>query len=144
VGSDGACLIQAGALWCWGLNTNGDLGNGNAVPQFSPIMRFSTGVSAVSMGEGATCAIVSGALNCWGSNNVGQVGLDTGGGTVTSTYTLPQSLFGGAVTQVSVGTYHTCAIANGALKCWGRNTFGELGNNSTVDSSIPVTVGPLL
>lgn len=35
---------------------------------------------------------------------------------------------------------HLCAIHNGTLKCWGVNTDGELGDNTTLEKSTPVTV----
>lgn len=42
---------------------------------------------------------------------------------------------------VTVGNYHSCALlAGGKLVCWGDNTYGELGNNSTTSSTNPVGV----
>ena len=44
------------------------------------------------------------------------------------------------VTAISAGENHTCAIHNGAAKCWGKNNFGQLGNNSKTSSNVPVAV----
>ncbi len=44
------------------------------------------------------------------------------------------------VTAISVGHRHVCVIHNGAAKCWGDNSFGQLGNDSTTNSSVPVQV----
>ncbi|MEZ4867554.1 MAG: C13 family peptidase [Caldilineaceae bacterium] len=45
------------------------------------------------------------------------------------------------ITQIALGYAHTCALAqNGNVFCWGRNNSGELGNNSTTNSAIPVQV----
>ena len=44
------------------------------------------------------------------------------------------------VTAIAVGDGHTCAVVSGAVKCWGGNSFGELGNDSTTDSAVPVVV----
>ena len=70
--------------------------------------------------------------------NINQ-GPTTGGTNVTLTgdFGIP----GTKVTQISVGGSHVCALAaNNQIYCWGTNSFGELGNNSTIDSSVPIAV----
>jgi alpha-tubulin suppressor-like RCC1 family protein len=43
--------------------------------------------------------------------------------------------------SVSVGDYHSCALmADGAVRCWGNNSFGQLGNGATDDQNAPVSV----
>jgi alpha-tubulin suppressor-like RCC1 family protein len=45
------------------------------------------------------------------------------------------------IASIGVGYWHTCAVTTtGAVDCWGLNDYGELGNNSTTDSDVPVQV----
>jgi alpha-tubulin suppressor-like RCC1 family protein len=47
---------------------------------------------------------------------------------------------GSEVTSISTDGGSTCAVMNGAAHCWGVNTYGQLGNNSTTSSNVPVQV----
>lgn len=92
-----------------------------------------------------TCGILSGNVYCWGTNNYGQLGNNT---TVDSlvpvkVYKETGVLAGKLVTSMFAAQNHNCAIAAGDVYCWGRNNYGQLGNNSTTNSSKPVKVsGP--
>ena len=44
------------------------------------------------------------------------------------------------VSAISAGELHTCALKDGGAWCWGFNTDGQLGNNSTMNSPVPVAV----
>jgi len=131
-------LTTAGAVKCWGV-----LGDGNTQSS-TPVQvpGLTSGVSAISVGTDDACAITSGgALKCWGINDWGQLG----NGTMTPSSTPVQvSGLTSGVAAVSAGFDSTCAITSaGALKCWGHNAQGQLGEGSTTDSSTPVQVSGL-
>jgi alpha-tubulin suppressor-like RCC1 family protein len=140
-----ACAVTAaGALQCWGKNNAGQLGDGSSANRSAPagVSGLTSGVSAVSAGDNHTCALLSsGAVKCWGENGSGQLGDNSfiDRSTPVSVVTLSSG-----ISAIAAGGAHTCALTSlGAVKCWGENGFGQLGNNSTTDSSLPVTVGGL-
>jgi alpha-tubulin suppressor-like RCC1 family protein len=81
VGPSTACAtLSDGSTWCWGDNTKGQLGAGDADLRPVPVPVLGLAARAVRMAtmNGATCAIlVSGAVQCWGRNDKGQLGRGT-------------------------------------------------------------------
>ncbi len=130
---------------CWGINGEGELGDGTtnwASPTPVDTIGLSSGVIALAAGFHHTCAINNlGGVECWGRNSTGQLG----DGTTTSSNT-PVNVVGlssGAI-AIAAGIEHTCAlISGGAVKCWGRNWAGQLGDGTFNDSLTPVTVSGL-
>lgn len=144
-GESHTCAITtAGGALCWGKNSDGQLGDGTTSTRNAPtqVSGLTSGVSAIAAGRFHTCAVLStGALKCWGYNSSGQLGDGT-----TSTRNTPVDIPGlsSGVSQVTVGESHTCVLTtSGAVKCWGNNTYGQLGNGSFVNSSTPVDVATL-
>jgi alpha-tubulin suppressor-like RCC1 family protein len=71
------CGVKAdGTLWCWGSNTDGQLGDGTTSPRLVPTqVGAATDWVDVSAGDYHTCATRrTGGVFCWGNNLDGQVG----------------------------------------------------------------------
>jgi alpha-tubulin suppressor-like RCC1 family protein len=141
-GADHTCAVKTdGSLWCWGDNTQGDLGDGNDT--ITPVPVLITGlahVSAVDAGFAHTCAISHGALFCWGDGQDSTIfnGLT---GFPAFSFTPVRIKRAGCTAAVSVGLAHTCAVrTSGELICWGANQFGELGVGDTTDRAKPTLV----
>ncbi len=148
-GYQNACAVSNGQAFCWGDGVYGKLGNGSTSPQLSPVavtqaagILGSKKVSNISAGTFHTCAIANAQAFCWGYNGNGRLG---NGGTTDSPNPVivtaaAGGLFDKAVTHISAGGDHTCAIANAQAFCWGSGTNGKLGNSSTLQQTTPVAV----
>jgi alpha-tubulin suppressor-like RCC1 family protein len=96
-------------------------------------------VTSISSGSYGTCVVASGAVYCWGQ------GLGLGNGT-SQVSTIPVAvnasgvMAGKTVTSVTVGNNFACALASGAVFCWGQGSSGQLGNSSLLNSFVPVAV----
>jgi alpha-tubulin suppressor-like RCC1 family protein len=148
-GGHNCATFSGGTVECWGAGNSGQLGNGALGYAAYPVQVYSAGTtplagaSGLGLGERHSCAVLSGGtVECWGDNSGDQLGTGTIGHSsnpvqVRSSATALLT----NVTQVSAGADHTCALAaDTSVWCWGFNGDGELGNNSTTDSSTPVEV----
>ena len=134
----------AGIATCWGLNANGQLGDGSTTNSPSPTtvagsISWVTVVAGGSSTGSHTCGIVqSGDSYCWGANTAGQVG-----DTTTTSRTSPERVTGSLTWQaISVGASHTCAITTGLVpNCWGKNEVGQLGTGSSAVRALPADIG---
>jgi len=137
-------LLTTGALNCWGDNTYGHLGDGTTDDRLTPtaVTGLSGGVTAITAETFHTCALLAtGAVECWGYNEYGQLGDNTTANRLTPTAVTGLS---SGVTAITAGRWHTCALlATGALTCWGDNTYGHLGDNTTTHRKTPTAVSGL-
>jgi alpha-tubulin suppressor-like RCC1 family protein len=135
-------LLNSSAVKCWGLNDNGQLGNGTFTNSSTPInvSGLSSGVSAISTRYNHTCAVLSsGAVKCWGNNPVGQLGDGT---TTRSNTPVNVSGLSSGVSTISTGNNHSCALLrNGGVKCWGDG--GKTGDGTDTVRYTPVDVSGL-
>ena len=103
--------------------------------QFPDQPTVDNGFSAIRAGASHTCALYNdGSPRCWGLNTRGQLGLSS-----TTTYGDDEAAYlagpvplAGVGVELAVGGHHTCALLDsGMVRCWGNNSFGQLGYNST-------------
>ncbi|MBI3074467.1 MAG: hypothetical protein HYY84_20335 [Deltaproteobacteria bacterium] len=125
-GGSTACVVtSAGGVVCWGRN------------EFSG---FAAGIAEVAAGRAwHSCARnMGGGVTCWGDNRYGELG--DGTTTARSTPVVVSGLASGA-TALGVGDFFSCAAtSSGGLKCWGRNSDGQLGDGTSTARRTPVDV----
>ncbi|MDG0815897.1 RCC1 domain-containing protein [Bdellovibrio svalbardensis] len=147
VGDSHTCaILDNAAVKCWGKNNYGQLGQGNTnnlgdgageMGDSLPTIDLGTGRSAKQIGVGLeySCALLDNStVKCWGVNFLGQLGqghtnnLGDGVGEMGDSLAAINFGTGRSVVQLAVGSQFSCVILdNGALKCWGVNSSGQLG-----------------
>lgn len=140
-GENHTCALTAArAVFCWGSNAAGQLGDGSTTNRFTPAAVNGLGgsVQAITAGAEHTCALlVTGGINCWGNNAYGQLGDGSGSDHVTPVAVIH---LGGAAQGVHAAAHHTCAVVAGGALCWGANDVGQLGDGTTAGKLAPVPV----
>ena len=143
-----------GTAWAWGDNTYGQLGDNTTTGRLTPVqvrglanVGVLTGIIAVGGDEYHSIALKNdGTVWAWGDNTYGQLGDNT-----TTARLTPVQVRGPAnvgvltgIIAVAAGQFQCIALKNdGTVWTWGRNNFGQLGDNTTIDRLTPVQVlGP--
>jgi alpha-tubulin suppressor-like RCC1 family protein len=133
-------LTTSGATMCWGLNSDGQLGDGTMQDRKkpTPVIGLPGDVVEIDAGATHTCALIDdGSVWCWGRQAYGQLGDATAARSSTPVQVggLP------GIVDIEVGANHACAFADDfTLWCWGDNRYGQLGDGTKESSAIPVRV----
>jgi alpha-tubulin suppressor-like RCC1 family protein len=162
-GSAHSCALRRdGRVQCWGDNSMGQLGLGDANDRGDQSGEMGSGLATVDLGTGRyavavvaahdrTCALLDDlSFKCWGANPNGELGFPEpngqahGDGAGEMGDALPPIRFGPDrdIQYIALGEAHTCAISNNRVKCWGANARGALGSGDTaprigVDGTVP-------
>lgn len=137
-------LHGTGTVSCWGMGSDGQLGNGTSGTNAALPVAVDGVDDAVEVDAGRmhTCALhVDGTVSCWGHDVYGELG-DQSTALISTT---PVQVVGITdAVAVAAGGFHTCVLhADGTVSCWGLDDAGQLGNGTTTDSSVPVAVAGL-
>ncbi|CAB5514306.1 hypothetical protein LMG26857_03365 [Achromobacter anxifer] len=142
VGYSHACaLTMTNGVKCWGMNGNGQLGNGKTTDSVAPVdvVGLTSGVAQLAVGSGQNCVVTTaGGAKCWGGNYSGQLGDSTS----KNNQLTPVDVVGltSGVKSIATGSSHSCAVlTTGEVRCWGANNMGQLGDRTAVDKITPVT-----
>ncbi len=131
VGNEHSCALSTdGRVFCWGRNSEGQLGNAANLQGTPMEVSGLTGpVVSLSAGGGHTCAIVEGGtIACWGANDDGQLGTGPGSAQTSTPTTLTLT----GATLLGAGNSHTCALTSSSgLVCWGYGFYGQIGNGAS-------------
>ena len=153
--SHNCALTSSGQVRCWGNGANGRLGNDDDEVKEYPVAVVAadasakplTGIVQIAAGERQTCALTSkGRVWCWGGGSLGVLG-DGDDSRAGKDYPVPVVAGQDSaellkdIVQIAAGVTHVCALtSDGEVLCWGSNTYGELGNDSTTSTNYPVRV----
>ena len=145
------CAVATGIVYCWGDDPNKLLiGNSSTsralrpVKTSNPMLESKFPASSVAAGTDHTCAVINDRVFCWGGNGSGQLGNgDTTPRPVPEQ--VPGAVSGFKANLVTAGNQFSCAsttAANGydQVYCWGRNTSGQLGNDTNASPQTTPTL----
>jgi alpha-tubulin suppressor-like RCC1 family protein len=113
-------------VWAWGTNTNGQIGNGGGSDVTTPVQVLTNVVSVSARSSRSLALKADGTVWAWGQS---VANVPTQVATLTN------------VRAIAQGSTHALALKqDGTVWAWGENTNGQLGNNSTNNSTTPLQV----
>jgi alpha-tubulin suppressor-like RCC1 family protein len=141
IGSTHICILNAQeVVLCWGSNRGGQTSSASTANSGVPVtVAGLAGVKAIAAGDNHTCAIDGqNRVSCWGFSVDGVLGVNIGG-LPNPNPVSPAGL--GPVKAIAAGRNHNCAITiQDTVRCWGGNTYGQIGSPSVFSSFQPVEV----
>lgn len=135
-------LLGDGTVACWGSNGSGQLGDGTSISRGTPaVVPNLSGVVQIGAGVTYTCALTDqGEIYCWGVNWAGQFGVDPSQLPFSWTPMLVPGVSN--VQKIAVGYDFVCALlSDGTVRCWGANTYGQVGIGTTSMWELPSDPG---
>lgn len=162
IGWEYICAVASDQLYCWGINTYSQLGEGTTGARTTPYPVTMTTMNTagtpkaldVSASAHSTCATATTAggttatkIFCWGRHNISTAQYRLGNGGTAATYTIPANPTAGSTVtgtpiSLSEGPTGGCVIAGTTVTtyCWGYAGRGAGGDNTTTDRNIPTAV----
>jgi prepilin-type N-terminal cleavage/methylation domain-containing protein len=136
-----SCAINAGALFCWGLNSSSQLGDATTTQRATATAIDATNTyTQISAGAAFTCGVrTNDRVYCWGSNSSGRTGTNSSSGTRTTPTLVSGAINDGTTppTQLYASSAQACVVWNTDLWCWGAGSFYLRGDNSTGTRTTP-------
>ena len=140
------CTKTDGTLWTWGGNQYGNMGQNNALQKSSPVQIDGSNWSKLASSSRQTMAIkTDGTLWGWGNNNSGCLGManhpEGDFRTHQRSISSPSQIPGTTWLDIGCAHYNSAATkTDGTLWAWGKNQYGELGQNDRTSQSSPVQI----
>lgn len=146
-----ACVVASARVYCWGYNGSGQIGNNagaSTTPVTTPTAVYTGGVLNGNVDDTAAggqhvCALMSLRVYCWGTDANGELGDNGVAGTYSSAPVAVNTSIGGLLTQdvdtIAAGGGRGCARASltATYYCWGNNSAGQIGDNTTIIRRVP-------
>ncbi len=141
-GTAHTCAISEwGEIFCWGADQHGQGGIGwwSVTPPPTHVLFLDDATAISAAGDHACVMTESGGLSCWGDNTDGCLGDRS---ILTRRSPVDVLELWQPVSTIATGLNFSCAaISNGGIRCWGSNSFGQLGDGqNTSESYIPIEV----
>ena len=141
-GSSHTCAVDANHdLWCWGEGTFGQVGLNPFAGSTQPVLLTHLNEEVISIQAGwfHTCLLTaSGRVMCWGKNQDGQLG---NAAQISRADLVSPVNMAADVQLLASGGQSNCSLKkDGSLTCWGRNNYGQIGDQTTIERLIPVPV----